>query len=249
MGYNRLTRTIPSYRRMLYLKNFEAGETDPYQAVVPFGNPSPNYAGNFFAEQAENFYTGRVDLAVPYFLGSRKGTFKLGGMSEIKDREFDARLFGFISSFQTPQELYSLPIDQIFDPKNIGDQGFRMKETTDRSDSYDAGSTLMAGYGMFEQALTNRLRFIGGARVESFHQELNSFKVLSTTPVILDTTFVDVLPSAHLLYALSDSTNIRASVAKTVARPTSGNWRRSRSSTFSSSLAWTATPTSSAPRF
>ena len=219
LGYNRLGRNIPSYRRMLYLKNFEAEETDPYQAVVPFGNPSPNYAGNFFAEQAENFYTGRVDLAVPYFLGSKKGTFKLGGMSEVKDREFDARLFGFISSFQTPQELYSLPIDQIFDPKNIGDEGFRMKETTDRSDSYDAGSTLAAGYGMVEQSLTNRLRFIGGARVESFHQELNSFKVLSTTPVILDTTFVDVLPSAHLIFALSDSTNIRASVAKTVARP------------------------------
>lgn len=219
LGYNRLTRDIPSYRRMLYLKNFEAAETDPYVAVVPFGNPSPNFAGNFYAEQAEDFYTGRVDLAVPYFFGSKKGTFKLGGMTEIKDREFDARLFGFISSFQTPQELYSLPIGEIFDPKNVGENGFRMKETTDRSDSYDAGSTLVAGYGMVEQAITNKLRFIGGARVESFQQELNSFKVLSTTPVLLDTTFVDVLPSAHLIYALSDSTNIRASVAKTVARP------------------------------
>lgn len=219
LGYNRLGRNIPSYRRMLYLKNLEAGEEEAFQAVVPFGNPSPNFAGNFFAEQAENFYTGRVDLAVPYYLGSKKGTFKLGGMSEIKDREFDARLFGFISSFQTSPELYSLPIDQIFDPKNIGGDGFRMKETTDRSDSYDAGSTLLAGYGMFEQALTSRLRFIGGARVESFQQELNSFRVLSTTPVELDTTLVDILPSAHFIYALSDSTNIRASVAKTVARP------------------------------
>jgi len=219
LGYNRLTRNIPSYRRMLYLKNLDALETDPYIAVVPFGNPSPNYAGNFYADQAEDFYTGRVDLAIPYFLGSKKGTFKMGGMWEDKQREFDARLFGFISSFQTPQELFSLPIDQIFDPKNVGEDGFRMKETTDRSDSYDAGSSLFAGYGMFEQALSNRLRFIGGARVESFHQELNSFKVLSTVPVVLDETTVDVLPSGHLIFALSDSTNIRASVSKTVARP------------------------------
>lgn len=219
LGYNRLTRDIPSYRRMLYLKNFEASDSDPYQAVVPFGNPSPNYAGNFFAEQQEDFYTGRVDLTVPFFMSGKKGNFKMGGMWEDKNREFDARLFGFISSFQTPQELYSQPIDQIFDPKNIGEQGFSMKETTDRSDSYDAGSQLFAGYGMVEQSLTKNLRFIGGARVESFHQELNSFKVLSTIPVILDTTTVDVLPSAHLIFALSDSTNIRASISKTVARP------------------------------
>ncbi|MBI1226934.1 MAG: TonB-dependent receptor [Bacteroidetes bacterium] len=219
LGYNRLTRDIPSYRRMLYLKNLDAAENDPYIAVVPFGNPSPNYAGNFYADQAENFYTGRLDLTVPYLMGSKKGNFKVGGMWEDKNREFDARLFGFISSFQTPQELYSLPIDQIFDQKNISEQGFRMKETTDRSDSYDAGSNLYAGYGMIEQSLTKNLRFIGGARVESFHQELNSFKVQSTTPVNLDTTTVDVLPSAHLIFALSDSTNLRASISKTVARP------------------------------
>ncbi|MCC6725991.1 MAG: TonB-dependent receptor [Saprospiraceae bacterium] len=219
LGYSRLSRDIPSYRRMLYLKNLDASSEEPYTAVVPFGNPSPNYAGNFFAEQEENFLTGRVDVTVPYFINKKKGNFKVGGLWEDKSRDFNARLFGFIASFQTSQELYSLPIDQIFAPENIGEQGFRMKETTDRSDSYDAGSTLSAGYAMVEQSLTNRLRFIGGARVEKFHQELNSFKVLSTTPVILDTTFVDVLPSAHFIYSLSDSTNLRASISKTVARP------------------------------
>ncbi len=219
LGYTRLSRDIPSYRRMLYLKNLDASSEEPYTAVVPFGNPSPNYAGNFFAEQEEDFLTGRLDVMVPYFINKKKGNFKVGGMWEDKSRDFNARLFGFIASFQTSQELYTLPIDQIFAPENIGEQGFRMKETTDRSDSYDAGSTLSAGYAMVEQSLTNRLRFIGGARVEKFHQEMNSFKVLSTTPVELDTAFVDVLPSAHFIYALSDSTNLRASISKTVARP------------------------------
>ncbi len=219
LGYTRLNRDVPSYRRMLYLRNFDASPEEPYSAVVPFGNPSPNFAGNFYADQAEDFLTGRVDVTVPYFINKRKGNVKVGGMVEDKSRDFNARLFGFIASFQTSQDLYTLPIDQIFEQKNIGENGFRMKETTDRSDSYDAGSTLSAGYAMVEQSLTNRLRFIGGARVEKFHQELNSFKVLSTTPVILDTAFVDVLPSAHFIYSLSDSTNLRASVSKTVARP------------------------------
>ncbi|TAK37267.1 MAG: TonB-dependent receptor [Saprospiraceae bacterium] len=220
LGYNRITRDIPSYRRMLYTQNFGTPEEEnPFVAAVPFGNPSPNFAGNFYAKQSENFYTGKLDLTVPFLLNAKKGSFKMGGLWEDKNREFNARLFGFISTLQTPQELFLLPIGEIFAPENIGQQGFKMKETTDRSDSYTAGSVLMAGYGMLEQSLTDRLRFTGGVRVESFNQTLNSFKILSTTPVKLDTTLVDVLPSAHLIYALSDSTNLRASVAKTVARP------------------------------
>ncbi len=219
LGYSHLTRDIPSYRRMLYLRNYEEPEDAPFLAVVPFGNPSPNLAGNFYADQSEAFYTGRADLTIPYAWQGRKGNLKFGSMWENKDREFDARLFGFISSFQTPQELYQLPISDIFDQENIAEKGFRMKETTDRSDSYDAGSALYAGYAMIEQSLTHRLRLIGGARMESFNQHLNSFRILSTVPVVLDTTFNDLLPSLHLIYALNDSTNIRAAASKTVARP------------------------------
>lgn len=218
IGYNRITRDVPSYRRMLYTT--PSYEDTIYFAQVPFGNPSPNYAGNFFSTQQEDFLTGKIDLTFPYFIGNKKGNLKFGGLYEDKERSFDARLFGFLSSFGALQDgLNLLPIGEIFAPKNIGTTGFLMKESTDRSDSYEATSKLLAGYGMVEQALTDRLRFIGGARVESFHQTMDSYKIKSNTPVNVDTTITNILPSAHLIYGLGESTNIRASLARTTSRP------------------------------
>ncbi|MEK7256313.1 MAG: TonB-dependent receptor, partial [Bacteroidota bacterium] len=220
ISYNRSNREVPSYRRMIYSKSDDAEANAPFYASVPSGSPSPNFAGNFYSVQDESSLNGRLDVTVPYFISSQKGSFKAGGLVEGKERDFDARLFGFVSGNQTPQELFTLPIATIFAPKNIGDQGFRMRESPDLSDSYDASSMLGAGYAMLEQSFSNRLRFIGGVRAESFQQELNSFKVLRPDePVNIDTTYLDVLPSAHFIFALSDSANLRLAVAKTVIRP------------------------------
>lgn len=219
VGYNLTSRDVPSYRRLWYFLNNDAPEGSPYEASVQPGNPSPNFAGNFFSNQKETFYNSKVDLTVPYEIGSRKGSVKFGGLYEDKTRNFDARVYGFVSSFQTPQDLKSLSPGEIFSPENVNEQGFLVKESTDGSDSYDGGASLKAGYGMVEQSITNRLRAIAGVRVENYSQNMNSVLVRTTTPVVVDTAFTDVLPSFHLIYGLTDKTNLRATVSKTVSRP------------------------------
>lgn len=219
IGYNRTTRDVPSYRRLWYFLNTDDPEGTPYRASIQPGNPSPNFAGNFFSNQTENFYTSRLDLTVPYTLGGRKGSVKFGGVYEDKSREFDARVYGFVSSFQTNPDLYLLGPDQLFAPENVNEQGFLIKESTDRSDSYDGGTTLGAGYGMIEQSITEKFRAIAGVRVENYSQNMQSFLVRTTTPVEVDTAFTDVLPSLHLIYGLTEKTNLRATVSKTVSRP------------------------------
>ena len=218
-SYNRINRDVPSYRRMWYFKNNDDPAESPFVATVQPGNPSPNFAGNFFSNQEEKFYVGKVDLTVPYTISSRKGNISVGGLYEDKTREFNANVYGFVSFFQTPQELKTLPVGEIFDPKNVNEQGFLVKESTDRSDSYNGGTNLKAGYGMIEQAITDRLRAIGGVRVENYQQQLNSFKVRTTTPINVDTSFTDVMPSLHFIYALTDKTNIRLTGSRTVSRP------------------------------
>lgn len=219
LGYNKITRDVPSYRRLWYFLNTDAPEGAPYQASIQPGNPSPNFAGNFYSNQNENFYVGKFDLTIPYLLGSRKGSVKFGALYEDKSREFDARVYGFVSSFQTDPTLYELGPDQLFDSKNIGEQGFLVKDGTDRSDSYDGGTSLTAGYAMMEQLLTQKLRAIAGVRVEKYAQNMNSYLVRTTTPVEVDTAFTDVLPSVHLIYSLTEKSNLRATVSKTVSRP------------------------------
>lgn len=219
LGYNLISREVPSYRRIWYYRNFEAPADAPFEASIQPGNPSPNYAGNFFSDQDEKFYVGKLDLSIPYLLGSKKGNFKMGGLYEAKEREFDARVYGFISFFQTPQTLKSLPIDEIFDAKNLNETGFLVKDATDLSDSYQGQTELMAGYGMIEQSLSDRLRVIGGARVEQYQQTMNSFLVRTTTPVLVDTSFTDILPSLHFIFALTEKSNLRLTGARTVGRP------------------------------
>ena len=218
-SYNQISRDVPSYRRIWYYRSFDAPEGTPFEASIQPGNPSPNFAGNFFSSQQENFLTGKLDLEVPYKIGTRKGSFRLGGLYEDKTREFDARLYGFISYFQTPQELKVLPVAEIFDAKNLHEKGFLIKESTDRSDSFEGSTKLAAGYGMVEQSLSERLRVIGGVRVEQYRQAMNSFLVRTTTPVEVDTSFTDVLPSLHFIFALTEKTNIRLTGARTVGRP------------------------------
>lgn len=219
VGYNRVARDVPSYRRLWYFLNTDAPEGSPYQASIQPGNPSPNFAGNFYSDQVENFLTSKFDLTVPYQVASRKGSVKFGALYEDKSREFDARVYGFTSSFSTDAKLYELDPSQLFAEANLGSDGFLVKESTDRSDSYDGGSSLAAGYAMVEQSLTQKLRAIAGVRVENYSQNMNSFLVRTTTPVEVDTAFTDVLPSVHLIYSVTEKTNIRATVSKTVSRP------------------------------
>lgn len=220
LSFSNIHRSIPSYRRMLYTNNLD-DDQDLFYAYVPFGSPSPNYAGKFYSEQNERFYTANLDLAIPYKFISDRNQFKLGGVYEKKDRQFDARVFGYvIPSYLKHDFAYdTLSIGHIFDTNNIAENGYTIKESTDKSDSYTAGSNLFSGYAMLEQMLTPKLKLVGGVRYESFQQYLNSYYVKSDNEAKVDTTLNDLMPSAHLIYALTEKSNLRASFSKTVTRP------------------------------
>lgn len=218
LSHNNIERNIPSYRRMLYNKPSDEPEAQ-FVAFVPPGSPSPNYAGRFYGTQNEKNYVATLDLTVPYLLKSLRNNIKFGGLIETKDRNFSARNLGYSRSNTVPLEVLTLPVDEIFKSENITPGVFKLREATDKSDSYDAGSFLAAGYGMAEHQLTSKLKLVGGVRVESYNQHLNSFVIKSSVPVLVDTTFLDILPSVNLTYALNEKSNLRFSASRTVARP------------------------------
>ena len=110
-------------------------------------------------------------------------------------------------------------IGEILDHKNINENGFVLKESTNLNDSYTASGTGAAGYVMIDHSLfLQKLRVIGGLRVESFHQKLNSFDY-GGKKISLDETYMDYLPSINFVYSLNDHTNIRLSGSNTVIRP------------------------------
>jgi len=215
-----IQKNTPSYRRMTYFKNLDAETIDPFIAYIPIGAPSPNYAGRFYSNQHEKMYTANVEVSIPYKIFNLESKLKIGTFGEIKNRNFDARVFGYTRSikYDYTQNLELLPIDQLLAPENINEKGFVLKESTNPNDSYSAGSELSGGFIMVEQHLMKKLKLVGGVRLEHFVQKLSTSSY-GGTKIDFSKEITDFLPSANLIYALNDQSNLRASLSQTVCRP------------------------------
>ena len=93
--------------------------------------------------------------------------------------------------------------------------------------AYDATERVYAGYAMAEMYLGSKLTFVTGVRVESTTVDYAGNEVLynadgdyeSTSRVTGGDRYTFLLPGAHLRYAITDRTNIRAAYTRTIARP------------------------------
>lgn len=223
VNYSKTKSDVPNLKRMLYYKNrTEQGTISDsvYTAYVPFGSPSPDFAGRFFSELHENLYAGMAEISLPYTLFNQKSHIKLGYAGSIKSRNFNARVFGYSvsSASKFNYDLLYMSQDSIFDEANIGQDGFKLGETTNPSDSYTASTNLHAGYLMTDQKLGEKLRAVYGLRVENFNQKLNSMSYGGDS-VTIDNTTLSFLPSLNLTYALGKKMNLRGAASRTVARP------------------------------
>jgi TonB-dependent receptor len=223
LNYSKTLTTIPNLKRMLYYKNRTPQGTmsdSIFTAYVPFGAPSPDFAGKFFSNLGEDLYAAMAEIAIPYKLFKDKSALKFGYAGSIKERQFDARVFGYAinSPAQFNYDLLTLPQDSIFAEENINAKGFKLGESTNPSDSYTASTNLHAGYIMTDQKLTSKLRAVYGLRVENFRQKLSSI-TYGGDSINIDNTTLSYLPSLNLTYALNKKINLRGAVSRTVARP------------------------------
>jgi TonB-dependent receptor len=84
--------------------------------------------------------------------------------------------------------------------------------------TYAARDWLVAGFAMTEIDLTDRVRMIAGARVESYQLLLDSENQLGQD-FRTKKDYVDVLPSLTANVALTDGHQLRLSASRTLARP------------------------------
>ena len=232
-GYSDIKRETPNLRRMTYVKT-SALEDDSvkYNAVIATTGTGAQNAGTMvFNTTKEKMQSIRYDVSRGFKLGDKtKHEITLGGNHIFRDRIFYARLLGYSmyrknSSLIENTDLKFLDESVIFAPENIGiqdnpgprDGGFKLSEATTEKDNYAASSMLNAGYITLDSRLFDKLRFIYGARVESYRQRLSV--TLFGEEKISDTTVVDILPSINAVYSLTEKTNIRLSFYQTVSRP------------------------------
>ena len=226
-GISDVKREIPFLRRTVYQQSDTAL---PFAAVIQNNDISTLGAGNmFWSLLNEKIVSAKYDLSIPLEFLNTKTELKIGGMHQYRTRSFESRNLGFskynpAGSLNFNDQLLSLPEDQIFSNSNLGlmadgQGGFKLEEGTNVDDSYQAFSLLNAAYAMFDTKITDKFRVVGGARIESYHQNFKYIEFGSNLQQNIDTTVVDILPSVNLIYSLTNKINFRLSASKTVSRP------------------------------
>jgi TonB-dependent receptor len=226
-GFSNVKRDIPNLRRTVYQ---QTDTTQPYFAIIQQNDISTLGAGNmFWSTLNEKNINTRYDFSKLFTWGKTKNDIKVGGMHQYRTRTFAARNLGFsmydpagMESFNS--SLLLLSPDKIFAPENMGlmadgKGGFKLEEGTNVDDSYQASSFLNAAFAMIDSKLSEKLRIIAGARLESYNQKFNYIEFGSNLPQNLDTTVIDVLPSINFVYSPMKKVNLRFSASQTVSRP------------------------------
>jgi TonB-dependent receptor len=230
-GYSKVAREIPCQRRIVYRKNaMDVNDsTEQFIALIQNDGTLPSAAGNmFWSSSDESIYSLKYDIALPFEVSILKNELKVGGFHQYRSREFTARNLGFSkyapsgSSFDG--QLLLAPSDEIFSAEHLGLMsnglgGFKLDEATNVDDSYQASAFLNAGFVSLDSKIGEKIRLVGGVRLESYNQVFNYIEFGSNAAKKIDSTVIDLLPSVNLIYSINKKMNIRASIYKTVSRP------------------------------
>jgi TonB-dependent receptor len=216
ISYSRSNREEPDARRFIYSRALDQ-PNDPLVFQLDQSNVT-----RFFSELEDNDYNFTTNFTIKPFVDPQLPKFSFGALYNKKDRDFDARIFGFRNlpggSFTAEDSVLKLSIDRIFQAENINPTFISITEITRPSDSYSALQKIGAGYGMFDVMLFNSLRIVAGARYEYSEQDMNSFTITNESVIVKD-YYRDWLPSINLTYLLKDDMNLRFAYTKTLARP------------------------------
>ena len=192
------------------------------QFVQALSDPTSHYelddddTRRFFSTLRDYSVGGNAAVVIPFDLGNEKQTFKAGGSTLLRFRDFSARVFRYRPA-STATDI-TIPYDEAFLTDNINSNGLYLDEQTQNTDKYFGISALNAGFAMFDNRIGKSWRIIWGARAEFFEQFLQS-KDLSLKRIVVNTEKWDILPSLNVTYNFKTKHQIRVAASKTVARP------------------------------
>jgi CarboxypepD_reg-like domain/TonB-dependent Receptor Plug Domain len=211
LNFSLNNKSQPDLRVQTYGKSI--GVNEPYRI-----NLRGNNTNRFFSELNDKAFGYNASLSLPFTIGKQKQTLKVGGAATIRLRDFKAFIFGF--SEPTDLTLNTLPYNEIFKAENFREGGFKLNtDLQNPQDRYFGASALSAGFIMFDNKLSEKLRLVWGARVEYFEQFLKSNKQGTDKAQIVDRKKLDFLPSLNFTISPSSKINIRVAASRTVARP------------------------------
>lgn len=210
-----VTRDEPDRSEIVYALNVD-GEGNPLPPA--WFSASSQGAVRTFSALDESSLEAAANYRIVLGGSTSPHQLRVGAHYRATDRDADNTAYS-ITATTLPQADRELAPEQIFDGRYAqpGDAFFRIVPLG-QGGSYTAEDRLLAGYAMVDYALTDRLRLVGGARIEQSDVTVTAEPTIGD-PVVADPSYTDILPSAALNYQLTGNQVLRLAVSQTLARP------------------------------
>ncbi|WP_411894193.1 TonB-dependent receptor domain-containing protein [Winogradskyella sp. A2] len=174
----------------------------------------------------EESWAGKVDIDKTIELFGSPAKIKFGGAYTYKFRDFSIDDYTF--NIQGDQSFIANgDVDNLLDSDNIwnttSDTGTYLIsiDTFNPIDAYEGEQHIGATYFSTEFNVNENLKTVLGVRTEFFNSFYTGTRdnntIFFNRDLILDE--FDFFPSANLIYALNDNSNLRTSYSRTTARP------------------------------
>jgi hypothetical protein len=221
--HSEASRGEPDRREYRY--DYEAQADRWYISDRPEGN------GVFFSDLADENRDTSVGVTLPVtlpWMADGEGFLKAGWGRVNRDRRVDTRRFKYMhkGALSGDFDVLTQSPEDIFVPENIGLDGFQFEEVTRETDNYGARQTIRSVYGMANLELHERLRAMGGYRLEESDQRVETFELFNPDmePVVAQLATTDWLPAFTSTVGVGpngdeESRLVRFAYGRTLSRP------------------------------
>jgi TonB-dependent receptor len=167
---------------------------------------------------------GKLDFTKKHELFGRSANLKFGTAYTYKEREFRINNYNVLVTSPIATPIIGNP-DNLLLPENIWSPetngGAYIQGNFEPANNFKSYSNVAAAYLSEEFKISEKLKSIFGLRFENYQLnytgENNQGTLSLNDEQILNEA--DLFPSANLIYALNEDTNLRASYYETTARP------------------------------
>ncbi|NBA84440.1 TonB-dependent receptor [Emticicia sp. CRIBPO] len=191
---------------------------EPFAINVPrLSSPVLEQASRFFSDLSETVTMASGNYEYRIEKGEDKEPVKLkaGFYTELKNRDFGARWFGFVNPFRVSTQLSP---EEFFAPSNLSTNGLYVNEGTNYDDKYTARNLNASAFASAVLPM-GKFKATAGVRGEYNDQSLESKRRGSGNPIEVGLSKFNVLPSVNVSYNFTEKSLLRAAWGMTLNRP------------------------------
>jgi len=194
------------------------GKITEKDSTVPIG--TSNVTTHRWRHNTDQDWAGYGNISYKPSLFNREVEFQAGGLYRYKTRDNYDNQYEIQSSAPRHTPFHTIDEVPLYFQATGQNQGINTAET---GNTYIAHEKIGAGYIQTKFMLTRALQVLGGVRVENTQQDYTTALPLTANEAFGTIHYTDVLPSAHLKYALTSKQAIRLSYFKSISRPGFGD--------------------------